>query len=195
MVARRRGDVGRSARLGRLTGGAPRWALAEGETGGPDGTSTFVLVANTSAAAGSIRLTLALENGATAVREFPIAGHARSTIDIGADFPDTTGRRYGTLVESAGPTPLDLVVERSMYSNSGGVPWAAGTCAPARRLPAESSDGATPLPLITLSAQRYAAESGTLIGAFGFDPRPTAPARSRSTTRCSGAPPRRTTCP
>jgi hypothetical protein len=33
------------------------------------------------------------------------------------------------VVESSGPTPMQLVVERAMYSNAGGVSWAAGSSA------------------------------------------------------------------
>ena len=43
-----------------------------------------------------------------------------------ADFPDVTGG-YGTLIESLGDVPAEIVVERAMYSDSGGVVWAAGT--------------------------------------------------------------------
>jgi hypothetical protein len=38
------------------------------------------------------------------------------------------------VVESLGPTPVQIVVERAMYSNAGGVQWAAGTNALATRL-------------------------------------------------------------
>ena len=38
------------------------------------------------------------------------------------------------IVESLGATPAQLVVERAMYSNAGGVTWSAGTAAVATRL-------------------------------------------------------------
>jgi len=37
-------------------------------------------------------------------------------------------------VDSLGGTPAQLVVERAMYSNAGGVVWSAGTAAVATRL-------------------------------------------------------------
>ena len=52
-----------------------------------------------------------------------------------ADFPETIGKRFGMLVESIGATPAQIVVERAMYSDSGGVNWAAGTNALATKLP------------------------------------------------------------
>ena len=38
------------------------------------------------------------------------------------------------LVESIGATPAQIVVERAMYSDAGGVRWAAGTNALATKL-------------------------------------------------------------
>ena len=40
-----------------------RWAMAEGETGGPRETETYVLVANTSALTGTVRATVLFEDG------------------------------------------------------------------------------------------------------------------------------------
>ncbi len=40
-----------------------RWALAEGEVGGARDTDTYVLIANTSAFAGTIRATVLFEDG------------------------------------------------------------------------------------------------------------------------------------
>jgi hypothetical protein len=56
-----------------------------------------------------------------------LAPNSRTTVPLHA----TTGfenRRYGVIVESIDTAPLaQLVVERAMYWNSGGVVWAAGT--------------------------------------------------------------------
>jgi hypothetical protein len=43
-------------------------------------------------------------------------------------------RRFGIVVQSLGDTPAQIVVERAMYSNAGGVLWSAGTAAVATRL-------------------------------------------------------------
>ena len=79
--------------------------------------------------------TLLFEDGTTAETTFTTAGeqpHERA--DVGADFPDAAGKRFGAVVESLGGTPAQIVVERAMYSNADGVVWAAGTNALATKL-------------------------------------------------------------
>ncbi|BCS34937.1 hypothetical protein TBR22_A41630 [Luteitalea sp. TBR-22] len=111
------------------------WALAEGETGGPNATETYVLVANTSATAGTARVTVLFEDGTPAVTgNFPLAPRSRTDVVPAVHFPATAGKRFSMLVESIGDTPAQIVVERAMYSNAGGVTWAAGTNALATRL-------------------------------------------------------------
>ena len=46
---------------------------------------------------------------------------------VGLDFPATANMRFGTLIESLGATPAQIVVERAMYWNGGGEFWGAGT--------------------------------------------------------------------
>ena len=112
-----------------------KWALAEGERGGPRATQTYVLVANTSSFTGTVKVTLQFEDdGSSAERTYAIAGRSRYNVAIDSEFPEATGRRFWTLVESLGTTPAQLVVERAMYSNSGSTVWAAGTNALATRL-------------------------------------------------------------
>jgi hypothetical protein len=110
------------------------WAMAEGEVGGARSTETYVLIANTSATAGEARVTLYFDDGTTAVRVFPLGAKSRTNVNVSADFPEAVGKMFGTTVESLGTTPAQIVVERAMYSNAGGVAWAAGTNAVATRL-------------------------------------------------------------
>jgi hypothetical protein len=110
----------------------PRWAFADGDN---LQARTYVLVANTSAAAGDARVTLFFEDGTTVARVHPIAAHSRATVDPAADVPDSAGRRFGVLVEGLGATPPDLVVERATYWNANGLFWAGGTGALATPLP------------------------------------------------------------
>ena len=113
-----------------------RWAMAEGEVGGPRSTDTYVLIANTSAFAGTARVTVLFEDGTAPVtRTFALAASSRSNVAPASDFPETVGKRFGMLVESIGATPAQIVVERAMYSDANGVNWAAGTNALATRLP------------------------------------------------------------
>ena len=56
-----------------------RWALAEGEVGGPQSAETYILIANTSATAGSARVTLYFEDGTSASRTFALLPRSRRT--------------------------------------------------------------------------------------------------------------------
>ena len=106
---------------------ATRWALAEGEVGGPRAAETYILIANTSAFAGSARVTLFFEDGSSTNGTFALLPHSRTNVAVSSQFPAAAGRRFGSLVESLGATPAQLVVERAMYTSPGGVFWAAGT--------------------------------------------------------------------
>lgn len=112
-----------------------RWALAEGEVGGPQGTETYILIANTSASVGNARVTLYFEDGAIAQKTLPLLARSRTNVGVSAEFPAAAGRRFAATIESVGATPAQIVVERAMYTSPGGVAWAAGTNALATRLP------------------------------------------------------------
>ena len=124
-----------------------KWALAEGEVGGTDGSETYVLIANTSAHAGRVKVTVHKEDGSVVERIFDetrILPNSRFNVPIGS--PGTAdgfgaavhGQRFGVIVESlpraGGGVPAQIVVERAMYSNAGGVTWAAGTNALATKI-------------------------------------------------------------
>jgi hypothetical protein len=113
-----------------------RWALAGGSVGGPTATETYVLIANTSASAGTARVTLFLEDPQITpwVQDFALPPNSRTNVAVSAVFPNLQGRRFGTLVESVGATPVPIVVERAVYDSPGGVTWAAGTAVVATRL-------------------------------------------------------------
>ena len=111
-----------------------RWALAEGETGGPRDVETYVLIANTSDFAGQARVTLFFEDGTSATRTFPLTPNSRFNVEMKTEFPSSAGRRYGTLVESLGAPPAQIVVERAMYWDAMGQFWGAGTNALATKL-------------------------------------------------------------
>jgi hypothetical protein len=111
-----------------------RWAMAEGESGGAVSKQTYILIANTSAFAGSARVTLLFEDGTTDQKTFALAANSRTNVDVQAEFASSTNKRYGAVVDSLGASPAALVVERAMYSNANGVVWAAGTDALATKL-------------------------------------------------------------
>lgn len=108
---------------------ARRWAVADGEVGGADAVETYVLLANTSAAPGTVKVTLYFEDGGAAEQIHGVAANSRFNVDVARMFPESANRRFATLVDAI--DPIDLVVERAMYSNAAGVVWAAGTNASA----------------------------------------------------------------
>lgn len=113
---------------GATAASARPWWLAEGEQGGNNAAETYILIANTSAFPAQVRLVIFGEAGERDERTyFGIPALSRTTISIGAEFPSFAGRRFGAYVESQGPTPAALVVERAMYSSVNGVLWAAGS--------------------------------------------------------------------
>lgn len=114
---------------------ALRWAVAEGEAGGADRAATYLLVANTAATAGSVRVTVSTEQGVVRSRTFALASEARLTVDVAREFPEVAGTRFGALVESTGPVFAPIVVEWAMYGSPDTRVWAAGSGAVATPLP------------------------------------------------------------
>jgi hypothetical protein len=120
------------------------WAVADGEQGGTRNVQTYILVANTSAFAGTVRVTIYFEDGTTASSDIGVAANSRTTVWMGgtartAGSPFgglTAGKRFGTTVESlsVGGQVANIVVERSMYWDANGVWWAAGTNVVATKL-------------------------------------------------------------
>jgi hypothetical protein len=118
---------------------ATRWATGGGETGG--GAETYILIANPGATAGRAVVTFAPDLGATpfgfadqrTIVDLP--AKSRTSIAIGSRFTVFGTMRYGVLVESIGPNPVPIVVERATYASPGGVTWASGGNALAAPLP------------------------------------------------------------
>lgn len=125
------------------TATASRWAIAQGEEGGPRQTATYVLLANTSATDADVRVTLLFEDGTTAPKIFRVPGHSRLSVAVGMDFPIARERRFGALVEGLGDTPPQLVVECATYWNALEQWWAAGTDALATPLTGPPADANT----------------------------------------------------
>lgn len=104
-----------------------KWGLADGEAGRTLGTETYILIANTSNTDGTVQVTLVYEDGTTSVLTRPIKANSRTNVAVGVDVPEAANRRFGAVVESVGPNPVQIVVERAMYNDAGGVRWAAGS--------------------------------------------------------------------
>jgi hypothetical protein len=109
-----------------------KWGLGDGGSTPTDPpTATYVLIANTAATPATVRVTLLFADRGPVSRDVSVLPNARKTIDLGI-FPESAGRTYSVVVESLTGEPI--VVERAMYSNAGGVTWAAGTNALATKL-------------------------------------------------------------
>ena len=111
-----------------------KWGVADGEVGGPRATETYLLIANTSNADGTVLVTIVYEDGGTSVLARTVKANSRTNVAVGVDVPASAGRRFGAVVESLGSNPVQIVVERAMYNNAGGVRWAAGSNNLATRL-------------------------------------------------------------
>jgi hypothetical protein len=117
-----------------VTQSSTQWALAEGELGGSLEYQTFLLVANPSATAASVRVRILREGGHGSVLSAPISvpASSRFTCYVGQPGPCQdafgqlqSGERFGLHVESTNGVPI--VVERAMYWNGGGELFGAGT--------------------------------------------------------------------
>ena len=109
-----------------------KWAVADGELGtGTEATQTYILVANTSATSAALQVTVLFESGAPLVREYVVAANSRFNILVGTEFALAPGTRFSVIVESRPhglpASAAQIVVERAMYWNAGGVTWAAGS--------------------------------------------------------------------
>jgi hypothetical protein len=110
-----------------------RWALAEGESGGPRNAQTYVLIANTSSSAGRVRITPLWETIAMTALEMDLPPNSRTTVPMTAAL--SSEARFGVLVESVGADPVPIVVEGAFYWTVDGVLWAAGSNVVATKLP------------------------------------------------------------
>jgi hypothetical protein len=113
---------------------ASHWGLAEGRVGGPQNHQTYILIADTGTSPGGSFVTVRFvrEHGPVVTKQFRLARFGRLTIDVGsAQVPEITEGAFGAEIISSAP----VQVERSMYFDSGGEVWAAGTNATATRLP------------------------------------------------------------
>ena len=162
------------------------WATADGESGGPSGAETYLLIANTATYPGSARVTLVFEDGGTASRTVPLLPLSRRNVAAGGDFPEAVGRRFGAIVESLGALPAPIVVERAMYSNAGGVVWAAGSNLVATRL---SGRPAVPVILAPSRTAGPAVPPVTVAGILGSDPESPASAAIPDVVAEVGTPP------
>ena len=80
-------------------------------------------------------MTLYFEDGTSTSQTYSMLPRSRTTVGVSAQFPAAAGRRFGSVIDSLGPGPAEIVVERAMYTSPGSAMWAAGTNALATPLP------------------------------------------------------------
>jgi uncharacterized repeat protein (TIGR01451 family) len=111
-----------------------KWAIAEGEVGGADAADTFVLVANTSAFAGTVRVRVLSDDGTTVTRSIVVPASSRYNIRVRDAFPEMIGKKFGVVLESIDANPAQITAEVSIYLSADGVTWSAGSNAQATLL-------------------------------------------------------------
>jgi hypothetical protein len=99
-----------------------RWGLAEGEIGGPDGASSYILLANPGSAAATVTLTFYRADGAPIVVTRSVPAGSRQTV-AAANIGLGSAEKFGVVVQSSQP----IAVERSLYWNYQGALWTSGT--------------------------------------------------------------------
>jgi uncharacterized repeat protein (TIGR01451 family) len=117
-----------------VTEAATRWGLAEGRVGGASNDQTYVLLANAGTEEASVTISFLRTSGTPVIKVFKVPAGSRRNVAVngaGGDVPELSNEQFGAVIESTAP----IFVERSVYSDAGGVTWAAGTNATATKLP------------------------------------------------------------
>jgi len=95
-----------------------RWGLAAGRVGMAQNFRTYIVLANSSQAAASVRITFLRENGSTVVKTFSVAATSRFTVGVGGAAPELKNESFGALIEVT--NGVGIRVERTMYSDAFG---------------------------------------------------------------------------
>lgn len=127
------------------------WAVPEGRHGGAAFDQTYVLVGNTTATPGQVRLTLIPDTGAAVTRDVPIGASQRLTLNIG-DLFELTEARFSVIVESLGTPGVPLAVDYARYRSVNGIPFSGGGATPAIPVPTSVLRGQNLAPTFTAGA-------------------------------------------
>jgi hypothetical protein len=109
------------------------WAVAEGRIGGPLNFRTYILLANPQTDAAEVTVTFLRETDAPIVKTYTVPPTSRFNIDVAFVDPDMHDESVGADIRVT--NGMGIVVERSMYWDSGGVFFKGGTNATGMRLP------------------------------------------------------------
>jgi hypothetical protein len=97
----------------------------------PHGDEAFFVAAVFGAQSPSASFTYLKDDGTTLVRTYDVLPASRFNVSVNALVPELVNEGFGAWITS----DLPIFVEREMDGDAGGVVWAAGTVAPATRLP------------------------------------------------------------
>lgn len=116
-----------------VTSTASKWGLAEGRVGGAEQYQTFILMANPDTVAANVTLMFMRTTGAPITKTALVPANGRLTVSTGPGtlVPELADESFGVVITSDRP----IFVERALYSNAGGIFWAAGTNATATAIP------------------------------------------------------------
>lgn len=109
------------------------WSVAEGRIGGPLNFRTYIQLANPQTDAAEVTVTFLREMGAPIVKTYTVPPTSRFNIDVAEVDPDMHDESVGADIRVT--NGMGIVVERSMYWDSGGVFFKGGTNATGMRLP------------------------------------------------------------
>jgi Ca2+-binding RTX toxin-like protein len=111
-----------------------RWGLAEGRVGGPESYQTYILLANADATqAAQVTITFLRTDGTTVAKDFSVPPTSRFNVHVNSMAPELANESFGAIIQVT--SGAGIFVERALYSDAGGVTFAAGTNALATRLP------------------------------------------------------------
>lgn len=122
-----------------LTRLATRWGLAEGRVGNPSDSpvgltpnfDTFILLANPGATEATVTINYLRTTGAPIAKTYLVAANSRFNVHVNGAVSELANESFAAVITSTVP----IAVERALYSNAGGVVWAAGTNATGIRIP------------------------------------------------------------
>ena len=116
---------------------AERWAVADARQGGARGYDSYVLIVNPEPVAAHVKLTFIRAGAPPLERAIVVPATSRANVTLGTNAPeliDPAGvTEYSLLLETTNRTRI--VVEKAMYWNANGVPWAGGSNVAGTRLP------------------------------------------------------------
>ena len=108
---------------------APRWLLAEGETGGAARHQHLRAHRQHLGGRRQRQASRCCRSRAPRSRStYTVGANRRFTVPVASAFPSSDGKRYSILVESLNPSTAGaLVVERAIYWNTDDEVWGAGS--------------------------------------------------------------------